>query len=113
MHRVTAVGLLGFALVAAGCQSNAQFLDAHQAAAEQTAVKRGQFEMNCAAVTPTVLSREVVEPAIQGPRLYGVARAEYTIGVSGCGDRKTFVVLCPDGGEGCFAAGPGRFYGEQ
>jgi hypothetical protein len=22
------------------------------------------------------------------------------------------VVICPDGGDGCFAAGPGRFYGE-
>ena len=45
-----------------------------------------------------------------GPRAYGIDRAEYTIGVSGCGDRKTFVVICPDGGDGCFAAGPGRFY---
>ncbi len=80
--------------------------------AEATAVKRGQFEMSCSAVVPTILSREVVEPAIEGPRVYGIARAEYTIGVSGCGDRKTFVVLCPDEGDGCFAAGPGRFYGE-
>jgi hypothetical protein len=39
----------------------------------------------------------------------GVERAEYTIGVSGCGERKTFVVLCPEGGDGCFAAGPGGF----
>jgi hypothetical protein len=113
MCKAQLVTVLGLALVAAGCQSNAQFLDANQAAAEQTALKRGQFEMSCTAVTPTVLSREVVEPAIEGPRMYGVARAEYTIGVSGCGDRKTFVVLCPDGGDGCFAAGPGRFYGEQ
>jgi hypothetical protein len=53
------------------------------------------------------------EPAIVGTRVYGMDRAEYTIGVSGCGDRKTFVVICPDGGDSCFAAGPGRFYGEQ
>lgn len=49
---------------------------------------------------------------MMGPRAYGIDRAEYTIGVSGCGDRKTFVVICPDGGDGCFAAGPGRFYSE-
>ena len=37
-------------------------------------------------------------------------RAEYTIGVAGCGKRTTFVVICPDGGEGCFGAGPGPFH---
>ena len=69
--------------------------------------------MNCSAVTPNVLSREVVEPAIGGLRAYEIDRAEYTIGLSGCGDRKTFVVICPEGWDGCFAAGPGRFYTEE
>ena len=76
-------------------------------------MSRGQFEMNCSAVTPSVLSREVVEPAIGGPRVYGIDRAEYTIGVSGCDDRKTFVVICREGWDDCSAAGPGRFYGEE
>ena len=41
----------------------------------------------------------------------GLRRAgEYTVGgVAGCGQRTTFVVICPEGGDGCFAAGPGRF----
>jgi hypothetical protein len=112
MRKAYARSLLVVALSAAGCQSNTQFLDAKQGTAIETALNRGRFELNCSAVTPTVLSREVVEPAIMGPRAYGIDRAEYTIGVSGCGDRKTFVVICPDGGDGCFAAGPGRFYGE-
>src|SRR5207249_3594656 len=38
---------------------------------------------------------------------YPVARAEYTIGVEGCGKRTTFVVVCPDTGEGCLARGAG------
>jgi hypothetical protein len=41
-----------------------------------------------------------------------IQRAEYTVGVSGCGVRKTFVVICPEEGDGCFAAGPGRFLRE-
>jgi len=42
----------------------------------------------------------------------GLWRAEYTIGVAGCDKRHTYVVVCPDGGEGCFATGPGRFLRE-
>ena len=80
--------------------------------AVETAVSRGRFELNCSTVTPTVLSREVVEPAIEGPRVYGIDRAEYTIGVSGCGDRKTFVVICPDGGRRLLRRRPRPLYGE-
>ena len=113
MRKAYASSLLVAALGATACESNTQFLDSKQGMAVETALNRGRFELNCSAVTPTVLSREVVEPAIMGPRVYGIDRAEYTIGVSGCGDRKTFVVICPDGGDGCFAAGPGRFYGDS
>ena len=39
---------------------------------------------------------------------FGVERAGYTLGVSGCGKRATYVVLCPDQpGSTCFA-GAGR-----
>lgn len=101
------------AATVAGCQSNKEFLNSKQDVAIDTAMKRGEFELACSTVTPTVLSREIVEPAFEGPRVYSIARAEYTIGVSGCGKRQTFVVICPDEGDGCFAAGPGRFYGEE
>jgi hypothetical protein len=103
---------LAAALIAAGCASQAQFLDSRQGMAMQTAVSRGQFEMNCPGATGIILSREVVQPAIQAPALGGLQRAEFTIGVSGCGKRTTFVVVCPDEGDGCFAAGPGRFLRE-
>ena len=99
-------------LAGAGCVTQAKFLDSKQAMATQTAVTRGQFEMNCPAATGTVLSREVVQPALQGPLMVGLQRAEYTVGVAGCGKRTTFVVICPDEGDGCFAAGPGRFHRE-
>jgi len=99
-------------LVGTGCVSQAQFLDNNQGMAMQTAVSRGQFEMNCPSATGTVLSKEVVQPALQGPWVGGIQRAEFTIGVAGCGKRTTFVVICPEQGDGCFAAGPGRFVRE-
>ena len=100
-------------LVSAGCASQAEFLNNNQSNATQTAVARAQFEMNCQQVTPVIISREVVQPALQGPWMNGIQRAEYTIGVRGCGQRTTFVVICPEFGDGCFAAGPGRFHDWQ
>lgn len=100
------------ALAGAGCVSQATFLESKQGMAMQAAVTRGQFEMNCPAATGTILSREVVQPAVQGPFVGGLQRAEFTVGVAGCGKRTTFVVVCPDEGDGCFAAGPGRFMRE-
>jgi hypothetical protein len=97
---------LGCLVVLAGCQSNQQFLAGSQTAAVQTAVTRARFEMDCPEATGSVLSSEVVQPAFVGPRMMGIPRGEYTVGVAGCGRRATYVVLCPDGG-GCFA-GDGR-----
>lgn len=106
-----------FALIAVlfsvGCVSQAEFLNNNQYNATQTAVARAQFEMNCQQVTPVIISREVVQPALQGPWVNGINRAEYTIGVTGCGRRTMFVVICPQYGDGCFAAGPGRFHDWQ
>jgi hypothetical protein len=94
----------------AGCATQAQFLSSNQEMAVQTALNRARFEMNCPEATGTIISREVVQPALQGPWVGGIQRAEYTIGVAGCGQRTTFIVICPEGGDGCFAAGPGRFH---
>ena len=72
-------------VVLAGCATQAQFLDGKQGLAM---------------------------PVLQGPLLNGIQRAEYTVGVAGCGKRTAFVVVCPDEGDGCFATGPGRFLRE-
>jgi hypothetical protein len=100
------------AMLTFGCASQAKLLDSMQGMAIQTAVSRGQFEMACPNAEGTILSREVVQPVIQGPWVGGIQRAEYTVGVAGCGKRTTFVVICPEEGDGCFAAGPGRFIRE-
>ena len=104
--RAAAWSLAG--LLVAGCVTTAQFLDKKQEAAVKTAVTRGQFELSCPTATGEVLSREIVQPVMMGPWVGGVQRGEYTVGVSGCDKKMVFTVICPDYGEGCFAAGPGR-----
>src|SRR5262249_34936442 len=97
------VVLLALAVLSA-CQSNQQILAGSQQQAVQVAVNRGQFEMTCPQATGTVLSSEVVQPPINGPIIRGVERAEYTVGVAGCNQRRAYVVSCPqDGSNGCFA----------
>ena len=105
MNRVVTFTLLVVALAAAGCQTQAQFLQSMEAQATEAAVARGKFEMNCPEATGSVLSQEVIQPAVRGPYFAGPERAEYTIGVAGCGQRATYLVICPQDGSGCFAAG--------
>ena len=69
----------------------------------QTALNRARFNMNCSSATGTVLSTNVTQPALQGPLVYGTQRMEYNVGVTGCGQRRTYIVICPEGGTGCSA----------
>lgn len=93
-------------LLLTACASQQQMLQNKQQMAIEAATRRAQFEMNCQQTTATVLSDEMTQPAIEGPMVGGVERAEYTIGIAGCDQRKTFIVICPEGGNGCFAADP-------
>ena len=106
-RRLGGVAVLFLAvLIVAGCVTPAQFLDSKQGMAVQTAVTRGQFEMSCPTATGEVLSREIVQPPIQGPWVGGVQRAEYTVGVSGCDKQHGLDGDLSGRGGGCFAAGP-------
>jgi hypothetical protein len=87
----------------AGCQSEGQQLDAQQQQAVDTALQRVKFDMNCPTATGQVLSRQMIQPV---SFRFGVERAEYTVGIEGCGQRQTIVVVCPQDGSGCFAGGP-------
>lgn len=99
---VTSVFALTSALLMSGCASGPPFIEVMQPEALSMATRRAQFEMNCPSVTATVLSQETLEPI---SFRFGVVRAEYTIGAAGCGKRATYVVMCPQNGSGCFAAG--------
>lgn len=97
------LGLLPLALV--GCQSTAEWMASIQPKAMQTAETRGRFELNCPAATATLLNEQDVAPALQAVRYRAPDRAVFTVGVSGCGKRATYVVVCPNDGSGsCFAA---------
>ena len=86
-------------LTLAGCQSQGQILASEQGVALQTALRRGQFELGCPEATGSVLSSNMLQPVLWG----GAERAEYTVGVSGCGKRSVYVVICPLASSGCFA----------
>jgi hypothetical protein len=60
----------------AGCVNQQQMLDNDQAMAVQTAVSRAEFDMSCPSATGTIISREVVQPSLQGPYVNGIRRAE-------------------------------------
>lgn len=96
-------------LVIAGCAWQTNLLNNKQSLAIETTLSRARFEMDCQDATGSVLSRTVTEPLYyRGFGTYGDwyqdARAVYTIGITGCGKRGTYITTCPDGSIGCFAA---------
>ena len=92
--------LAGLALVAiAGCQTTDPVQQYEQSAVD-TALARAKFDMNCPEATGSVLSTKQIEPV---SIRFGVARAEYTVGVQGCGKRTTMIVMCAEDGSGCVA----------
>jgi hypothetical protein len=88
------------------CASQSQLIQSKQSTAVQTALERGRFDLNCPSATGTVLSSDYIQPALQGPWVGGLQRVEYTVGVEGCNQRTTYVVLCQLGTDTCFAANP-------
>jgi hypothetical protein len=92
-------------VLVAACASQQQVVDSMKAEAAHTAQRRAAFEMNCPGATAEVLSQEMIQSPIMNPRFAPPQRAEYTVGVAGCGQRSTYLVICAEGGSGCFAAG--------
>jgi hypothetical protein len=70
--------------------------DRMQPAAMQTAQRHGAFALSCAAVVAEVLSAQTIEEPQTTGWYEPPHRAEYTIGVSGCGKRATYAVACDD-----------------
>ena len=93
--------LLGLVVLGA-CQSSQQILAEEQGVATQVALRRAQFEMNCPAATATVLSSQL----LQTVAWRGLERAEYTIGVNGCGRREVYISVCQLGSPSCLAISP-------
>ena len=103
----------GVLALGAGCQTSQQMLDAGQPQAMETALRRGRFELGCPSATAVLLSDDFIQPAIQGPWVMGISRREYTVGIEGCGQRTTLVVMCQEGSTTCFAANPRDLHPSQ
>ena len=69
--------------------------------AVQTAQRRA-VRVQLSAATAQLLSQEMMTSPLEYTRFAPPDRAEYTMGVAGCGQRQTYLVVCTDGG-GCVA----------
>lgn len=107
VHRQEFAAVLALGAAAlAGCTTDAQYMQQLEPKAVATAVNRGKFEMNCPSATGSVISKDMLQPAVQG--FYargGPERAEYTVGVAGCSQRATYIVICPLNQDGCWSVG--------
>jgi hypothetical protein len=79
--------------------------DALQPSAMRVAQQRGAFELACPAATTEVLSKHAVEEPQMGGWYEFPKEAEYTIAVSGCDKRTTYLVACKKFKSAC-TAGP-------
>jgi hypothetical protein len=96
---VLALGVAVALPLLSGCETTQQQLQNEQSVALETALRRGQFELNCPGATGSVLSSSMLQPVLWR----GTERAEYQVGVSGCDKRAYYVVICPMNTEGCVA----------
>ena len=92
--------MLFAALTAAGCMTEAQFLGSRQPTAMEVAVSRGQSEMKCPSATGEMLSQEFTQ-AIQTPIVQAGYSGLFTVGVTGCGQRRVYQVFCAMSGDTC------------
>ena len=100
------IALLALPVVLAGCTSSTQFRQQMEPVAVAEAQRLGSFEMNCPDAKATLLSSETMQPEVRTFVYTGPERAVYNVGVSGCGKRTTYVVICPDNGDNaCFDGG--------
>jgi len=99
MSKAKMLALVAFTLMVAGCASDQQLLAGDQANAVNVATRRGQFELSCPTAIGMVLSSNLLQPVLWN----GIERAEYTVGVEGCGEKSTYVVVCQVDSVSCFA----------
>jgi hypothetical protein len=90
-------------LVLVGCASGPPYIQTAEPMATQAAQRRAQFDMDCKDVMVETLTREMVQSPLEYTRFAPPQRAEYTLGATGCGQRKVYLVMCTDGAGGCVA----------
>lgn len=96
MNASRALALALLLAIAAGCQTNTEFLSGNESAAMRAAESRGRFELDCEQANAELLSEKVITPPIGPFGGGGIERAEYTIGVRGCGKHVVYITICRD-----------------
>jgi hypothetical protein len=86
----------------AGCAANEAMLESEQPSAVTAATERAQTNLGCAAPKATVLSSTIV-PTVGGFRTMAPPRQQYVIGIEGCSQPATYVVVCDSEYGRCFA----------
>lgn len=99
MSKPTLLSLSAITLVLTGCASDQQILNSELDQAILVAARRGQFELSCPTAKAIVLSSNLLQPVLWN----GIERAEYTVGVEGCGRKATYIVVCQVGSVSCLA----------
>jgi hypothetical protein len=105
MKLVAVLSILALATTLSGCASQPARVDEMQPYAIKAAEQRGSSELACPAASGQVTTRkEIEEPQTTGWYQYP-HRSEYTVDVSGCGKRTSYLVGCDARQKGC-EAGP-------
>ena len=104
MNKVVAIIAAVFAVLT-GCASQPPPAEALQSSAVSAAQQRGAAELDCAAASAQILSKQTIQEATGTGWSEYPHRAAYTVDVSGCGKHTTYAVECDVHKHSC-VAGP-------
>jgi len=100
-----ALSTVALCAILLGC-SEVPVVEALQPHAVRVAQERGASQLECPAATTEVLAKQPIEEATTTGWYQPPHRAQYSIGVSGCGKSATYDVTCNSHGESCIASVP-------
>ena len=89
--------------MAVSCASNPLPAEGLQPVALSTAQQRGAADLGCSAAIAQILNKETIQEPQETGRSETPRLTAYTIDVSGCGKRSTYLVSCDDQQKNCVA----------
>ncbi|MDD5269521.1 MAG: hypothetical protein PHO08_20845 [Methylococcales bacterium] len=93
----TGLAMLVLPMIIIACAvTDSKFLAQNAPSAQNTALTRGRFELNCPQASGSVLSQKVSYINGKGIGSEGYEWAEYKIGVRGCGKNVIYETICRD-----------------
>jgi hypothetical protein len=100
-HEILALGAVVTSATLCGCASERPPDEELKPSALKVAQELGSSQLGCPAATAQVMRQETIQEP-QGTGWYEPPhRAEFTVGVSGCGRSTTFIVRCDERSNAC------------